>query len=161
MGSVQFGGEFGRRRPERSRAARNASGISRRDDSTTSKRKARSANVRAGLMRSNRSNRYSSSSGFSIVGSSWPLEVYRPLPLRFESPSRTNRVSANVIDERLESGNAVTISRAGTGRLALSTYSYTRWMTDLISWTMGVPLSIVNGILLPIHHTASSSSKPI
>lgn len=148
-----------RRRLERSLADRKASGISRRDASTRSYKNARSSNDTIGRMRSNKSNRYSSSSGFSTVGSSWPVEVYRPRPLRFRSPSRTSRVRAKVTDERLQSGSAVTISRAGTGRFAFRTYSYTRWMTDLISRTSSESLLIVNGILLPLVNNPSSSGR--
>jgi hypothetical protein len=148
---------YGTRLPERSRAARKASGIKRRDASTISYRNARSENGRTGRIRSKRSKRYSSSSGSRTVGSSSPADVYRPRPLLLRSPSLTNRVRANVIDDRLHSGNAVTISRAGTGRLALATYSYTRWMTALTSRTSSGSLPFVNAILLTGgNHTSSS-----
>jgi len=138
---------------ERSRAARNASGISRRDASMSSYRNARSANGSVDRTRSSKSKRYSSSSSRRTVASSSPAATYRPCPTLFRSPSRTRRVSAKVIDERLASGMAVMISRVETARPAPATYSYTRWMTALMPATNGLS---VNNVLLTIGRVYSS-----
>lgn len=140
------------RRMERCRAERNASGISRRDDSTSSYKKARSPNPRIGRIFSKTSNRYSSSSAWWTVGSSAPVDEYRPRPLRLRSPSRTRRVNANVMEERLQSGSAVMISRADTAWSALATYSYTRWIADLVSSKRPSLWSIDNTVILSVDH---------
>ncbi len=139
---------------DRSRAARKTSGVSRRDASIISYKKARSAKESISRTRSKISNRYASSSGRPIVGSSpsWATK-YFPCPSRLRSPSRTRRVKAKVIEDRLASGKAVMISRAETARRALATYSYTRWMTDLISRTSGLS---VNSMLLTKGNNFSS-----
>lgn len=144
------------RRRERFRADRNASGVSRRDDSTSSYRNARSPNVRIGRTRSKRSNKYSSSSGSCTVGSLSPAASYLPRPLRLMSPSRTSRVSAKVIEERLDSGIAVTISRAETGLRAAVTYSYTRWMIAFVSRIRSKELSSGKNIILSTDNSLSS-----
>lgn len=141
------GSDFPRSR-DRARAARNASGIRRRDDSANSYKNARSAKANSGRIRSKSSNKYASSSSLRTVGSSAPVDSYRPCPTRLRSPSRTRRVNAKVIAERLASGKAVTSSRAGTGRPADRTYSYTLWMIALVSWSSGDSGPLVNNMIL-------------
>jgi hypothetical protein len=138
---------------DRARADRKASGISRRDDSTSSYRNARSAKGTIGRSRSKSPKRYSSSSGSLAVGSSEPDASYRPWPIRLTSPSRTSRVRENVIADRLASGIAVTISRADTGRFAATVYSYTRWMIALNPLDGGSSLSFVNSVSLTNDNT--------
>ncbi len=142
------------RRCARARAARNASGMSRREASISSYKNARSPNESVPRTRSNRSKRYSSSSSIRTVGSSSPLAMYRPWPSRLRSPSRTSLVSAKVTDDRLASGIAVMSSRVETGRFAPATCSYTRWITALVCCTKGLS---VNNALLTVGNTLSSA----
>lgn len=140
----------------RSRAERNASGMSRRDASTNSYKNARSPKANIGRICSNKAKRYSSSSGTFRVASSSPAATYRPRPLRFRSPSRTRRVKAKVMVDRLVSGIAVTISLAETGRPAARTYSYTRCIAALVSRIRSGELPSVNDIVLTNGNSASS-----
>lgn len=154
-GSVSF---FART-TDRPRAVRNASGISRRAASTVSYKNARSAKGKTGRIVSKTENRYASSSTLRTVGSSSPVTVYRPWPLRLTSPSRTNRVKAKVIDERVASGIAVMISRADTVRPAAFMYSYTRWMTALVSRNSDGSGPFVNNLVLPVVAAAPFSGR--
>ena len=135
-------------------------GVRRRDDSVTSYKNARSAKLRMGRTRSKSSKRYLSSSGSWTVGSSLPVVVYRPCPLRFRSPSRTSPRECKGYGRAAGLGQFSPLrSRAPKrSRPARVTYSYTRWMTDLISPARGGSWPVVNNALLTVGRVASSQA---